>query len=473
MKTEKMIIAVILLLGCLNAFGTESVILYKNQKKSLLDWKDAADYSKFLSFKLWKEDQDLKDASEEWESIIRHRKNKEFVGKILECVSKCIVDKGDGIIRGTSLSTIFEGDEVRTSKASYAWIFLVDGTMVRLSPESSVAFSEINLSENEVFYYARINYGNVSWHSRLEYLYEERNDRETDVIFFPLTEYRAMPNRAKFQSEEDNLFNIFSTPLVEVQQYQKLNQLIKENNLKWKAKTSHAFIVMPNGTVYGKNITADFISLLGGKSYVYQRSFKEQGYLTDAADTRDIEFYFRGYENIEPAHLEIDQWMEVDEKGRSLARASGLPLLGISQLPTRRFPSINIARELWMQEYSLVMYDADRSAANYAKNYGYKLWEDLSSKDPNRKSELLQRIEFLREYTRRSETANLNNVDKLAAELKRRGESLDQMALDTHFFIHALNRYNTFEIETLPTDNESEELNSKKHDLWKRVHAKK
>ena len=169
------------------ANAIEPKVQYKNQKQSVTKWENLS-INSFLSFKEWKEDSDNKSLVPEWETISLERNHRELVGRIYQCVGSCRVDRGESFFNGSYQTGLYEGDEIQTIGDSYAWIFLFDGTMVRLSPSSSITFNELNIGVKENFLNARINVGNVLWLSRSEKTFLENNIRETDVVFFPYSE---------------------------------------------------------------------------------------------------------------------------------------------------------------------------------------------------------------------------------------------------------------------------------------------
>ena len=75
------------------------------------------------------------------EPIAHDRNSHEIVGRFFQCVGRCRVDRGLNFFNPSFSTAIYEGDEVQTIGESFAWIFLLDGTMVRLSPESSINFN--------------------------------------------------------------------------------------------------------------------------------------------------------------------------------------------------------------------------------------------------------------------------------------------------------------------------------------------
>ena len=146
---------------------------FKDQKQSVTDWGNLK-MNSFLSFKEWKVESDVRDQVPEWEKIVRERNHKEMAGRIYQCVGTCRVDRGESFFNGSHRTGLYEGDEIQTVGDSYAWIFLFDGTMVRLSPQSSITFNEFNVGVSED------NLGHFSSHFLPDDL---RSNRKTNVVF--------------------------------------------------------------------------------------------------------------------------------------------------------------------------------------------------------------------------------------------------------------------------------------------------
>ncbi len=189
----------------------QSAPKFKGVKNSSFEWSNV-DLKDLLSFKKWKENTDEKAIYPDWETIVKERTHKELAGRFFQCVGSCRVDRAESFFNPKFRSSLYEGDEVQTLSDSYAWIFLMDGTMLRLAPESSITINEINIGEKENFFNVRINSGNVLWLSRTEKKYKEVNDKETDLLFYPLSLYDAQPDADTFNYREDRLFRFLDMP---------------------------------------------------------------------------------------------------------------------------------------------------------------------------------------------------------------------------------------------------------------------
>lgn len=426
---------------------------------------DITDLESYLSFKNWKE-------GERTENI-EETKNREKMGRLYQCFGNCRIDRGDGFFKGSHRSVIYEKDEVQTIGDSYAWVYLNEGTLLRLAPQTSVSFNEFNVGIRENFLNVRINYGNVLWLSRLENKFIESNEEETDVLFFPHKEYfanRKSPDEKDLN--ENQLMSIFDKDINISRQYEFLNKLIEKNNQTSKGKKTFAFIVLPNATYIGYSPNIELVAIVGGKSYLKRKANEQIGIFIDD-DKKNIEVFeegflqMRGYENKELTAFNFTEWMEVDARGRNVSEVKGdeLYLLTAGEFVTKRIPSLLVAREIFFNKYSKHFFEKIIDKNGLKKN-GYRLWGEVY----NAKSDLGQRYEFLKKYTLKTETALLFNSAKLYEGLISRGEGQEIVVLNRSFFVTALNFYykktqKAFEF------SKDEKLNSTQKLLWKKMHG--
>jgi len=453
-----------ILLVAFNSYGGEQKYTknyyYKGMKNSLIQW-DKIDSIDFLDYDLWSQDTKLRDKWPQWEKTIREKRRRETVGKVIHCVGDCKNYRGVGFYNTQFRSSILEGDEIHTSFDSYAWIFLFDGTIVRLSPSSSVTFREINFGLEETFIHARINSGNVLWLSRSQSKYIPTNDRETDVIFFPLQFYEAMPISEKIEYDEDSLMNLLEENHTVKKQYVRLNKLIEDNNKYFKKRNSYSFLVSPNGTVEGRNINVEFISLIGNRSYVKSRGQEKLGIENELEDGK-VKFSFRGFENKKTKILDNDEWYEIDQKGRFINKFDKEKRFVVGEFITKRIPTILVARELLLKEYSKFS-NYIGNAELLAKTYNYRQWGSFS----NELSDMSMRLTYLKEYTRRMETTTLLTSERLREKMLARNEPSDDMQYSAKFFNLALVNFLRSKNSSAEVRSDREVLNSTTKKYWK------
>ena len=168
------------------------------------------------------------------------------------------------------------------------------------------------------------------------------------------------------------------------------------------------------------------ISIIGGKSYFKKRNFEEQELVVEAEDKEsELHFQLRGYDNKELVNIDSTDWMEVDEKGKNVLKATDSSLLTMGAFITKRIPSILVARELLMQRYSPFVFQEEYERKSLAKKEGYRLWE---------KSEMDLRLEFVKEYFRRVETTNLLSTAHFTEKMRARGEQVPSTEYSTIYF---------------------------------------
>lgn len=436
---------------------------YLAQKRSLIRWNEV-DEVKWLDFGEWKKERRKRDETPDWEEIVRDRDLVEEIGSIIKCVGDCRLYRGESTHQAKYRSKVKEGDELHTFGQSFVWVFLYDGTLVRLSPDSSISFKEINIGLKTNFLHVRMNSGNIFWMNRSPNEIALSQKKETDTLFLPLKLHDANPRSVKRKYGDDELFNYLANDEAKENQYKRLNKLIQSNNTQLKKKT-RSFIVMPNGSLVGDEISAEFNILVGGKSYFKLRNEKTLSY-TEAISP-SATFYFRGFENEESEPISSGFWYEVDERGRDLSRIEGLQGFATGEFVTKRIPTIIMARELLFKE-SLEFSQKVEDEYVLANTYGFRIWEKLIE---NGKTDLERREDFLVNYTRRIETSNLLAARKLKNRFKSRGESLNPYTYNNRFYKAAIDDYFR-EREAWKEDQDLiETLNSTKKEYWKNLHG--
>ncbi|WP_372652413.1 hypothetical protein [Halobacteriovorax sp.] len=433
---------------------------YQGVKKNLVEW-DKLDPVDYLDYDLWLRDLKLRDKWPQWEKTIREKNQREKIGKVLHCVGKCRFYRGIGYYNGQFRSTVLEGDEIHTGEDSYAWVFLFDGTMVRLSPYTSITFKEFNLGKETNFIQARINSGNVLWLSREREKFVETNERETDGLFLPMKFYDALPTTEKSEYDENNLLSYLEESKATINQYKRLNKLIEENNSLFPNRKTFSFLVTPNGSISGESLNIEFISLVGNEGYLKRRSFQQLGLVGEGND-REALFYYRGFDNKNVFEINDYSWYKIGEKGRVISTHEESNLFRVGEFITKRIPTIFVARELLLKEYSGFMNKLEDENTLGLK-YGYRKWGSFS--DP--KSDLSLRFSFLKEYSRRMETSNLLASQRLREKLKSLGGENQDMTYSSKFFNLALIEFKRGEDLKTYMKTDGEVLNSTKKKFWK------
>ncbi len=441
-------------------------VKFAGEKASLVDWEDVKEKD-FLSFQKWKISRKLKDENPLWKQNLQETRLSERAGFVLECVGECRSYRGLGYAKVNYKSTVMEGDEIFTMKDSYLWIYLLDGTMIRMSPESSITVKEINRGKSENMIYARLNTGNILWWSRTRNKFKSKDIKETDSLFLPLAMYEANSKQIRFKVEEDDLFSFLQADTKKSEKYTRLNELIEKSN-EIETHPTYSFLTFPNGSVFGKNVVAEFVVLNGNSSYVKSRGPEKQGLIGQWQDD-PLSFYFRGFNNTNVASLERDQWYRVDKKGRILEKENDITRFAMGEFITSNIPSILIARELFFQKYSSFMHKSPMTDLELAEGYGYRLWGEMGDSE----SDLNKRVSFLKEYTRRIETTNLVVMERFNNKLNERGEEVLNSEFSAKYYRRAIAHFYNYREGVSILSNKNEVLNSERKEFWKRIHERR
>lgn len=404
----------------------------KGQNHSTIDW-EGQDPKEWLDIDRWLADRAAKDSVPDWKIRIRLNTHKELVGKVLKCVGTCQSFRGTKPIAISHLSQVKEGDEIQTGKDSNLWIYLMDGTLVRLSPETSVSFNEINFTKTKAFYVLRLNQGHFYWHHRVNEILPHNPSPQTDQVSLPLMVREANIDyfeRTIYQKQDElQRFLNLSEGDSKASEHltEKLNEYKKNNKEKMATIQNHVLVVAPNYTLDVINTSFDALYSPNDKGH-----FKRRDDLVEIEGIeRQFKLHSRGYANDSVQDITTSNWMVMDVEGKSLQEASeASPHLSILELVTKRISSLELAGEIWLQKYSLPVVDALSDEAKLATDYGYRLWgEDINP-----------RIAFLHEYTRRVETTNLKSLERLVKELTAKGD-FKPLIIDEKFYVKALETY--------------------------------
>lgn len=404
---------------------------YKGYKNSLIQW-EKIDPIRWMEFKQWKKELEDKNNNSLWRISTRELELTEPIGRVLGCSGSCVLHRGLGFSEVSFRSLVLEGDELSTKKDSYLWVFLFDGTLVRLSAESSISLQEINISDESVFLQARINEGNVLWMNRSEQLEKIQERKETDVTFLPLKKWfesRLGVFEDEKELRDDELFSQIELSSESKKMYQRLHGIKAKNNRFTKSKTFN-FLVMPNGSVVGENLIAEIYVLKGNQSYVKIR----ENWAKEEAS-----FHFRGYRPQEKFSMDSAQWYEVEKRGREIKPISGGQFRW-GEFLTSNIPSILLRRETMLKKYSDELL-VTKDKKSLAESFGYRKWEGLSPQG-QKPTDLSRRIEFLLGYTTKMETSML----ALSEQFRRKHQEMKDFSFfpqefDDRFFKHALIRY--------------------------------
>ncbi len=430
---------------------------HKGQGHSIIPW-EGQDPEEFLSISKWILEREIKDVTPDWKLRVRQSQLRGLFGKVLQCRGSCSIYRGSRGAKVQHLSRVLEGDELRTGPDTVAWVYLMDGTLIRLSAQTSVSFQELNFTKTEVFFLLRLNQGHVFWHPRGRMPLQIEQAPETDSLSLPLMvrdANRQFFEREQFQKGSDRervaQFMDLEGQAVE-KQVMALNSLIEENNLRLTLPTK-LMMVAPNGTLVAKNVSLNVVHQVGGESFFKRRLGRDA----------DVALFLRGYAQAEAMSIKDDQWYSIGAAGRSYAPVpGGNGTLQLLELLTRRIRTIELARERWVQKFTLPVVGALNFPDTLAQNFGYTVWGEEANR----------RFQFLIEYTRRVETTNLRSVENLLTRLEASGEAIQKelpedlyRASLNHYLLGLKSRYDKKNIRV-------REFNDLKYYVWILTHGK-
>lgn len=397
----------------------------KGQGHSIIPWKDL-DPEGWMNIHTWIQERKVKDENPDWLVRLRLADQKELMGKVLQCQGTCYVYRGTDRANVRHLSRILEGDEFHTDKDSVAWIFMMDGSLVRLSPETSISFQEVNIAKNEFLFLARLNEGHIYWNHRGKNEIPVELAPETDSFSLPLLVREANQahfEREIFQAQKDlgHLAEVMELDEGAMKaQFKALNELKAKQNEALTLSTK-VMIVAPNSSLVTRGASFDYMYFPGEKSYFKKRT---------SLEGEEFFLHMRGYNVTEAITIGQNLWYEVDKSGRTFIPTEVTGTLQVLELLTKRIKSIELAREIWIRDFTLPVVLSSQNAKLLAEEHGYHLWGN----------ELNERLDFLVEYTRRIETTHIKSLENLVAKLESKGEKITKELTEESYRV-SLNHY--------------------------------
>lgn len=385
----------------------EKRLYFKGQKKSGIDWANISSQD-WLNFNAWVKERELKDNSDARLNETVNTTYTELVGSVIKCVGFCYKYEGVDRIKAEFMTRLHEGDEFVTGEDSYSWIFLMDGSLLRLSPKTSVTLQEINFTATGQLFILRLNRGFVSYVQRSSRPVDYVEKEETDVLFSPLMfthanrEYYMMKTFRNLDEKDKLNYTLGKAPGA-IEQYQYLNSLIRKNNEFLKSRKTQFVLYSPNFTVEGEHASVNLFYEPNFKGYISLFPLGQEG------EGANVVVGKRGYNQTETINLDWNKWYTVDAKGEEISETEvdHLKYLRVTLSYLERIPSVLIAREALIDKKLKTMLQAEFSLEEMAKNFGYRLWNVIGP-DEDKK-----RLNFVREYVRRVETTNLKTLGKL------------------------------------------------------------
>lgn len=401
-----------------------NVYRLKGQTYSQIDWKNH-NIDEWLDIDKWKTTREYRDRTVDWRQRLEDERNLELVGRVLACKGKCKTFRGTDSAETVFRSHIKEGDELFTEENTVAWVYLMDGSLVRIGPNSAVGFIEINWSKEEVNNVIRLQKGHIFVHTRNSTEAKIDTDPETDSYSLPLMLRESNQEffERKIQRSSDDsaklsiLLNL-EKAAVEAQ-FKLMNELRMQNKQDQKIKRKY-FVYAPNVTIDVTDSSFDLIHTVNGPSYFKRRDL-----------SGEFKLKFRGHTNQVSNLITEEAWYEMNQSGREASLIdSPSGHLQVSELLTKRIKSLELAREYWFKEYSVGIFENLEDPKKLAVDHGYTLWKDGLSK----------RQQFIEEYTRRTETTNMQSLQNLVEKIKQSGENIESELSDS-LYRASLNHY--------------------------------
>ena len=94
-------------------------------------------------------------------------KKKLIVGKVIASVGDMRVNRDKGTVSG-DVKLLYQGDVVETKSSGSCWVVFLDGTMLRLSPKTSISISEVLFNSKSYHAFLRVNKVEVLGMNRAE-----------------------------------------------------------------------------------------------------------------------------------------------------------------------------------------------------------------------------------------------------------------------------------------------------------------
>lgn len=436
----------------------EDAIYKQGVDRDLTDW-DNLDVDKWVDIKTWMEERKIKDDNPRWRAIVRNSLTKEIMARVIKCIGVCTYFHGLSTTQASYQTIIREGDEFITEKDSYAWIAMMDGSLVRVSPKTSITFTEVNISKEKIFYLVRLNNGHLNWQTRLKGEFLAQDKPETDMSFFPLMlkdanrEFYAIQEYRSKTEEEKLQFSIEKNP-GHVSQYKALNEKInsKQREQTFK-KDIELFIYSPNASFILKNSHISLFYAVNGKSF-YNISKDIINFQNTDNRAQEATGLMRGFENTKSYSVEWDKWTQVSRDGQAISSLEKTNQLETMDSFSMRIPTVHLAREAFVEKYSLDLLDPTVAVDKISSQYSYRVWDFVE------KDELKRRLSYVTEYIRRVETRNLINLEKLF-----KTNTLEE--LDKSFYANAMRRhYEKLRFEYNKSHQSVREMTNNEYYLW-------
>ena len=423
--------------------------------KDIRNW-DEIESEEWFDFAKWKEARAYKDRNANWRAEAKVRNTVQVLGRVIKCLGDCRYFSGLNSSSARAKTRLREGDEFVTGDSSQAWISLFDGTLLRISANSSIGLHEMILTRDEVFYSLRLNHGHAILLDRRQGSYSALNRSESDTGFLPLV--YAQANREYYAIEEyrslaekQKLEHIIAPHFGYKRQYKKLNQLLGLKSRQATFKKTRILFNAPNFSLYTEDSNINIFANALGEGF-YNVKPEIVNFEPATTEKSIAKVMLRGYENKKLMSLNFNSWYKVGAEGEQVREENSniTSSLEMTWAFTHRIPSILLAREILMQDYA----DSALTKTNDESN--------LLTNDYWDKNKLEQRIEFLFEHTRRIETTNIASLKKILPK-----QNIEQFAV-SYYAESMKQHYSYLRKLYLPDRLKIREMTDIEYALWLR-----
>lgn len=405
---------------------------YKGQTRNLIEW-DRLEPRAWFSFKEWMKERKLRDQDKLWRQKLRDRNHTEVVGRVLKCLGSCVKFDELNRVNAEFRTILNEGDEFVTANNSAAWLVLMDGSLLRVSANTSLTMNELNVAKKKFFISVRLNQGHFYYIHRRQGEFVIKDQPQTDLGFYPLLlleanreyhsmlEYRQMSEVERLQSSTD-------ANLGYQKQGEELNKYLAKNTDVLKEMDTYFYFYTPSYSLTGKNKSFEMFYEPDSDGHFYING-KVDNFTSSDQRGAEIKLLYRGYNNLSSFAPEDNTLYEVDPLGQTAVESEkNQNHFLASRTQIKRATSIYLAREIWLKKYSIDMISAMNNPYTLARTYGYRLWNEENT------NEIEHRVKFMEEYVRRVETSNLASLKKLTNGIPKKG-------FDKSFFFATMNVY--------------------------------
>ncbi len=415
------------------------------------------------------------------------------IAKVIHCVGQCQLDRGDGVHTVQFQSGIFEGDEVFTTEKSSLWIVMKNGALLRLSPKSSVTFTEYLDFANGSANFLRLNHGHIRYIDRNAEPSAVDNSPETDTVFFPLPVYLANPpspqstitnaNVLTQLDKDESRFEIWRQSFNEKFFTQK-NSAPPQSVAPSISTIHYTHLSFPQGSLEGEHLNVEYYGELLQPAYLFHHG----GVKAHSAPFA----IFRGMNEFKTSEVEAGVWKKILANGEGFEDSFQVDFdhwyLMSGQFVTKKITSIEWCREVMLQDWS----EREKNPKNLLNHLNlfnlhkekfYEMRDSLLADGVSneKKLESIQkipgehggRVHFLREYLRRLETSNLKVAEYYQQTKLRMAKNLGTEKNWGEYTRDSLSHYHSYYhvgIKEFP-DPQEFDYNSRTKTLWKKKYG--